>query len=313
MTIKRDLTHMPMVDAPAWSEASGVPPVSDPSYAPALVERWFDRLDDPHLAVAMPEAGPWRGSYAGTCTRQAWYEVTGHAATDPVTVADRWRMNLGTIVHEQLQTAITDIDPDARAEMVLDLNRIGIRGSMRLDLLRTVGDGLVETAEIKTVNGFGFKQMATTFSGPPEGPRDSHIIQAALGAATLATMRDGVVGARIVYLALELLSPSLAKSVGSGGELDRFTAEWFIPLEDCQRIAETEAARWARVDQAMADPGGWVNPVIPLTPLTKPTKIMVVNPKTGAATTTDGQGQRTWQCDYCAFQALCVADHQART
>lgn len=315
MTLKRDLSDLPTAPSPfEQTAAPGVNRVPDknPLVGPALAAEWFKtRVHDDNLPLAMPDAGPHRGSDAGKCSRAIGYRMLGTEQSDPPTIADHWRMDLGSMVHAELQTAIEATTPGSISEMVLDLNTVGIPGSMRLDLLHRLDDGRYEACEIKTINGFGFKASATTFKkSGPDGPRESHVLQAALGAAAAAATYD-VTGARIVYLSMELVSPDLAANIGLGGEVGRFTAEWFIPLEVCQAIAAREAERltWLRNE---IETGLWIRPLIPITPLDDPRNLKVVNPSTGAAVLVDGTGSNSWACGYCSYKSQCIRDHADR-
>lgn len=323
MNIKRDLSDLPTADPPPPERQVGHPPVSDPTIGPRLANEWFERrTHDDNLPRAIPDAGPFRGSDAGKCNRQLWYRLMEYEKTEPFTVADHWRMDLGSMVHEALQESIEQATPGAINELELDLNSIGIPGSMHMDILNPV-DEIVETGpqdevldetvyeavEIKTVNGWGYKQMATNYSkAGPKGPRESHIMQACIGAAAAEAEGYRVTGARVVYLSMELVSPELAASIGLGGEEARFTAEWFYPIEQCRQIAQREASRFNSVLRMINAGELWVNGFIPQSAI-EVDMLKVVNPASGAGVTVDGQGGKTWMCGYCPYQTQCINDY----
>jgi hypothetical protein len=228
--------------------------------------------------------------------------------TNPPTESNHWRMDLGSYVHEMLQSAVMMALPNALHEYEVDMNSIDIPGSARVDLLAPVGN-LYEGVEIKSINGMGFKSTATPWLKTGyQGPRESHVIQAATNTAAVhAAGEYKMKGARIVYLSLELVSPKEAKRMNLDDRA-RFCAEWVIPLEQCQEIAEREARRLARMRKQM-DAGEWVEPVIPTKPLDNPGKIKVTNPRSGAAIDMYDAGDKTWACDYCDYKDQCISDH----
>jgi len=313
MTIKRDLSSLPYIE-PSEPAPSGVDlhPTREPKLGPLIAQAWFNaRTHDDHLAHAIPNAGWYRGSYAGTCSLALHYKTTGVPESDPNSIADHWRMDIGSMVHSDLQAAISQAMPSAEHEVTVDLNLIGVPGSMRIDTVNFMGDVTCETVEIKTINGFGYKSAATKFRGQgPSGPRDSAVIQGALGAVgyQAANPELDVTGSRIVYLALECLSPDLAKYIGLGGEEARFTAEWFISYDECVRIVEDEKDRISKLLADQADEATILpRALIPIDVLL-PTHhtIEVLNPAKGTAVTLDGKGTKTWQCSYCNHQSYCI-------
>lgn len=318
--LKKDLSHLPAVeptyeaDAPVGMQRV---PEKNPTIGPALAEEWFKtRTHDDNLPLAMPDAGPHRGSDAGKCSRAIGYRIQGTEQSDPPTIADHWRMDLGSMIHAELQDAISKVTPGAQHELVVDLNPIGIPGSARMDILNPIaGTQTWEGVEIKTINGFGFKSAATTFKkSGPEGPRESHVIQLAINTAALAkgmAFGSSIVGGRLVYLSMELVSPQLAANIGFGGEVGRFVAEWFFPIAQLMEIAERESNRLMMM-RGELESGSWVRPLIPITPIDDPRNIKVVNPSSGAAVTNDGKGTTTWACGYCSYKSQCVRDHADR-
>ena len=309
----KDLSNLPTVDPAPERNSLGVWPIREPTIGPILAEAWFKaREHDDHLAHAIPDAGWMRGSYAGACARQIMYKRDGIEESDPPTIADHWRMDLGSMVHEELQDAITAVMPDSEHEVAVDLGGTGLPGSMRIDTVNPLGNDEVETVEIKTINGFGYKAAATSWKKTgPEGPRTNAVVQAALGAVALQYERPdiGVKGARIVYLSLENLSPKVAKEVGYGTEVSRFCAEWFIPYDQCVAIVEREADRLIKADIEYNDGSVWdVTPTLPENVYSAPKLLTILNPQTGAAVDEDGNGAKPWACNYCSYQSMCRID-----
>jgi len=321
MNIKKDLTGLPQAESQPYtakaaaSTEMSLAPLRTPVLATRLAHQWYEsRTHDDDLPHALADAGWYRGSYAGTCSRTLMYRRAGTTPTDPSSIADHWRMDLGSMVHEHLQDAITKVMPDAKHEVKVDLNLIGIPGSMHIDTVRPVDDAW-ETVEIKTINGFGFKKSAAKFSGGPEGPRDSAVIQAALGALSYAAQTgEPVVGARLVYLSLECVSPKLAEAIGEGGEEARFSAEWFIPWDDCVQIVAREKYRLDMLEADLQSGDRDVQAIVTTRTMeTYGSYVHIVNPSTGAAIDDQGNGTRTWQCDYCDFQSICISEYQVQS
>lgn len=303
-----DLPSVQYVEPESGPSLLNPTPEATPAIASLLAQHWYQsRTHDDDLPLAIPEAGWYRGSYAGSCTRKLAYSKAGVEKTDPPSVADHWRMDLGTMVHEQLQDAISMTMPGAEHEVQIDLNHVGIPGSMRIDSVRPLGDDDTwETVEIKTINGFAFKKCSTTFAGGPTGPRDSAAIQAALGAvAYCSATGKNVTGARIVYLSLENVSPDLAAKVGRGGIEAQFAAEWFIPFDDCIQIVAREKYRLSLMDQ---DPVPRI--ITTDVMLTGGSYVEIKNPDTGAAIDDKGNGTKAWQCSYCDYHTQCADDYR---
>ena len=314
--IKRDLSDLPTSLAPSDGDADGWWPDRHPRLGPILVDQWIAAQPDNALEVVIPADGKHRGSNAGKCLRAIAYDQTDTERSDPMTVADFWRMYLGSVVHEALQEALPKVMPGAMNEVPVSLVPIGAAGSMRIDIMDPVSmdsDGhIYETVEVKTINGFGYKMQATDFRGPPQGPRSSHMMQAAIGAVAAEAAGYQVAGARVVYLSLELLSPKLAEQVGLGGEEARFCAEWFVPIEQLRPLVEVEMGRWAELTEALGDDPTVIRRSMldEIDPHGVPKYIEIVNPKTGAAVDEAGVGARAWLCNYCNHQSTCIRDFE---
>lgn len=282
-------------------------PVKRPVVVPVLAQKWFDTMSDKDTARPMAVADRrFRASWAGKrCDRSLAYALTGKPESEPNTLADYWRFGLGTMVHEYLQQAFTDLFPNVQVEVPVDLEPIGLNGAATVDMVippQAKGDRAT-VVEIKTINGFGFKKSATAFKGPAEGPRWSAVVQGALAATALEA--DLIVA----YLSLENLSPSMALSYGDGSTVGQFAAEWHYTFEQCAQIAVGEVARVNRV-MYMVDDG-----IVPPRAIHDPDVDaggVVFDPAKGSwSVVTNGAitgTGRTWMCDYCSHRSACIAD-----
>ena len=230
--VAKDLSDLP--NAP---RDAGSPPTSQPEFVNAIAESWYQQYLESGAAHRNKAIDlPYRGSFAGfRCDRQLYYAMAGMPRNVP-SIADAYRMSLGTLVHDGLESAIKDAMPNAEFEVEVDLRTIGVDGSAHADIVTYFDDGRCDAVvEVKTVNGFGFKTMASDFKGPPEGPRSGHVLQAALSAMALGAERVVV-----SYLSMESMSPSLSKYVD--GDIGRFAAEWHFSKEEYEAIAKPEIA-----------------------------------------------------------------------
>lgn len=313
MAIRRTIEHLP----PAEQTAPKLPS-RNPFILRPLVESWWKRYQDSGkdtLALALPEAGPYRASWAGTrCDRALYYKLAGVETTEKFTVADQWRMDAGSMVHEQLGAVYAVMPGDWRMEEAIDLRTIGIPGSSHGDVVEWV-DGQARTVvELKTINGFGFKSAASNFKGGAQGPRWGHVIQALLSAAALGA--DRIV---IAYVSLELISPDIAARTTVNGtsddellrEMGRFAAEWHLTVEDLRPVLDHEVARIQRI-VAFTE-----TELLPARELHDPEYAdgaVVFNPNTGAWTATSPDTGTitatgtTWACRYCAHRTRCIED-----
>jgi hypothetical protein len=304
MPINRDLSDLPS------SSGYGDPPRAVPRLVTKLAEAWHAQLTDEFAHGAIPEL-PYRGSDSGKrCDRQLQYSLSKLPDTDPNDIASVWRMNIGTMVHEAIQrifpAAFDGDGTTVEVERVLDLREIGIPGSQRVDMVLTNAEGVVVPLELKTINGFGFKKMATTFKGPPDGPRSGHRLQLAFSVVALDAPY-GVLG----YLSLENISPDLLKSMYGPDALavQQFAAEWVVSRDEAEVLVARERRRIERVLKAV---DAEVLVSRELSDPEYPLGATVVNPSTGAWSVLD-QGMvvetgRTWMCDYCNQRSRCIQD-----
>ena len=305
--------HGDIQSLPRDKGEDGVPRSKNNFVAVKLAEAWFadhQRSGEMEYAPAMPER-PYRASFASKrCARALQYAMAKVPETEPVTIASAWTMGLGNMVHDRLQNVVTELFPDAEAETTVDLATIGINGSGHADLVLT-HNGERVLVELKTTGGFSFKKMASSFKGKPVGPRFGYIIQAAILAAGL-----GINKIVIALLALEPLSPSLAKSYADS-EADRFAAEWHYTLDELMPFVEAEVARVKRVEDAI-EQGVLVRRVLD-EPI-YPAGAEVIDPTRDLApwqvTNIDGAIVDTgdyWGCAYCSWRSRCVQDGTSET
>jgi CRISPR/Cas system-associated exonuclease Cas4 (RecB family) len=304
MPVAKDLSDLPPADKP-----SGNPPVPQPEFVSAIAYSWFDQYLEAGSnmrAKANPKL-PYRASYtAFRCDRQLYYAMIGMERAEP-NIADSYRMSLGTLVHTGLEDAIKASFPNAEFEVAVDLTPIGVPGSAHADIVTYLDQTerkVDAVVEVKTVNGFGFKSMATDFKGPAQGPRSGHVLQAALSAMALDA--DRVV---IAYLSMENLSPTMKRYTQS--EIGRFAAEWHYTREEYTALAKREIARIQRVTN-------WLDIPDLIAPTTLhddevPAGAYVQDPGRGMWVNTDGAGAitdtgRVWFCDYCDWREVCSSD-----
>jgi len=275
-----------------------------PEYASAVAMGWYEKYlneGKDQLDFAVPGAR-YRASWAHSCLRELQYKITKAEETDPASVADAWRFDVGHAVHDMVQDGIEAAFPTAQREVKVDLNALGIPGAAHLDLL-VADDGIVTAVEIKSINGFGFKKAATNFSGPPEGPRKSAVVQGALSALALDCDR-----LKVMYFGLELLSPSVAAKAGLNGEIGRFVAEWTYERDEYEPIARAEIERVQGVLAHIA-----AGQLAPRWEPEMPLDARITDTSTGQWYETDGSGLvtgsgRTWKCLYCSYRTRCAEE-----
>lgn len=283
-------------------------PVKNPIVVPVLAEKWLAKYQADN-ELEKPKAiadRRFRASWASKrCDRSLGYALTDTPVSEPLTLADYWRFGLGTMVHEYVQEAFTDLFPGVRSEVAVDLKEIGLDGAATVDMVlpaATPADRPI-VVEIKTINGFGFKKAATAFKGPAEGPRWSAIVQGALAAAALGA--DLIVA----YLSLENLSPNIALSYGDGTTVGHFAAEWHYRYEQAHEIATAEVLRINRVlnmvDSDILPPRALHDPEVR-------SGATVFDPSRGSWSVVNNgtivDSGRTWMCDYCSHREQCIKD-----
>ena len=278
-----------------------------------LVHRIAENWKEGSAAPYTPDSMRWRGSWAGNCARQVAYKTMGLEETNPPSLADHWRMGLGSVVHELLEPAVQQWikdSPELTAEEEVDVT-FDSEGYGHVDLVLTAADGRKIVLELKTINGFGFKRSVEDH----DGPRHSHVLQGALYAKGLDA--DLLV---IGYLAMELISAGRAAGKGID-DVGRFAAEWHFTPDEFLPLAEEEERRLAGITKAVHEQESCDIPRrFSLSDPDIPFPAEVVDPRTGQwelrEVDEDGGVRvlntgRAWQCRYCNHQDRCVADWRA--
>ena len=303
--IKTPIDHIP-----AAAPAEGHPPARNTVLVHELADRWFAKYKADgkmDYASAIPEL-PYRASLAGSrCDRQTYYRMAHTEESNPNTVADVWRMNIGSMIHEALGDTLANLGPQWKQEVNVDLRTIGIPGSAHADLVRHDDNGTPNlVAELKSINGFGFKDTATNFKGPAKGPKFGHILQGLLAASAL-----GVDKLVVAYLSLENLSPAMAAQY-SDSDHGRFAAEWQYRVSALEPTLTHERGRILRLVNAVETE---TLPARTLDDPEYPAGATVVDwPKSRKARWHLQSGDRivqageTWMCDYCTHRDICIAD-----
>lgn len=304
MQIRRDLSSLPSPEVAAKA------PTPNMVLVPAVFEHWNERYVAGHEYLpAIPEL-PFRNSDVGKrCDRELGYALAGVEKSNPPEVASNWRFRLGQFVHDEFQAALVEVmrakGEDWRIEDSVDLRPIGIEGSAHGDVVCYRDDKPFIVVEVKSVPGFSFKTTATTFKGPPQGPKHDHVMQAALIAAAL-----GAPNVLIVYISLESVSPQMVTSLGVG-EVGRFAAEWKYTVEELRPLIDHEIGRIQRAirnHQRQLLPARTLDdPEVPggavVTDVNRGAW-MLYDPATGNVTRTG----TTWRCDYCHWRDRCRDD-----
>lgn len=303
--INSDLSGLPQGDKPA-----GRPPDENPDIVGRLAEAFYAKYTaDGHDTLAMAvEGARWRASWSDMCSRRVGYEIAGLEQTDPPGLAEFWRFNLGTFVHEAMQALAADAFPNAQAEANVAIDDFG---AAHVDLVIDDPDPTAEyprtVVEIKSDGGFHFKISTTNWKGVPEGPRSSAVVQGAVSAEALNA--DRLI---VAVFALELLSPDMAAKAGRD-ELGRFAAQWTFLPDEFLPIAEKERKRVRRMIE-IVDEGGLVPRHVPSE---MPARARITDPARSGWTVQDDSGAivmagQVWNGQYCSgycpFFSQCLSD-----
>lgn len=305
MAINKNLQNLPS----GGDQPHDEPPVKDPKFAGLLAAAWAaEYIEDEARSTAAPCRI--RHSDAGKCSRALSYQLLGQPVSEPLTLADHYRFNMGHLVHDQYQRVILSLFPDGVVENVVTLGPVDAEGRSLTaghgDVLVTLtDDGRRYSVELKTINGFGF-QKAIGLKGNAEGPRNGAKIQAALNA--LGSDADVMV---LVYLSLDVIGAGPAQKAGLK-EWERFSAEWRYERDVFEPIALAELERFNEIVM-LADSDILAERFIPDPEI--PAEARITNPAKGTWTV-EVEGRlwdtgTTWQCNYCPFQTQCTDDAAA--
>jgi hypothetical protein len=308
MPIERDLSGLP---GPQRDPEHGWKPDRAPRFASQLAENWMRKhLDDGPRPRAVPDKR-FRHSDAGNCARAVAYAAMDLPASNPMDIAGFWATGMGSLLHDQLQSALKSRwGDDINDEVVCIID--GFEGSGHADLehrsLRleggygTEGAGLphVTVVEVKTVGGFAYK-LAVGERGQAKGPSWSYVVQGALNAKALNA--DELV---VALLARDVISVQAAQR-GGFDELTRFCAEWTLTREEYMPVAEAEVERVSGILRLL-DEGTLPKRHIPDPEL--PKRHIITDPMRGTwVEHQDGQminAGTTWHCAYCRWQDTCA-------
>lgn len=291
-------------------------PTSTPLFGPMLLDYWNQKYEEAgrDKRPMSIEGARFRHSWAGMCARRIQYEIQRHEdirefdiAVEPA--ADRWRMEMGTLVHDYWQAALQHCLPDATIEHVT---------GFEFDTYSTAGhgDALIRhpklgtvCVELKTRNGFGYKQdIGANKSLVPEGPSHNAKIQGALNA--LHEDADLLV---ILHISLEAIGPNqMPPDKKDKYNPMRITAEWWYTPEEYEPWARHELLRAKHIVE-MTDK----NVLAPRSvPEIMPKGARIVDPVKSEWILFDDDNvavQRglLWNqryCTYCKFQDVCLSD-----
>lgn len=297
MPIRKDISALP----------SGNPPDRTPRFGPQLAEALLSRHRAPR-PKAMPERW-FRASQAGKCTRSIALAMADCPETNPADLPGQWAMWIGKMIHAALDEVVGEVFPGAVVEEAVDLID-HLDGSATLDLLVTTADGLRVLVEVKTMGGYKYKMVATSFKGPPAGPPLGAVLQASIAGVALDV--DEVV---VLAYATENVSAWQAEKDQLSTE-GRFTSEWTLDRATYREIAAPEIARlnWLRSkvgDLDTSDPVRFAAEIPRVTLNDDGDPVFVTDPTKGAGELRAADGMvldfaSVWECDYCRFRDTCI-------
>lgn len=256
----------------------------EPRFTQLFVE---DQMQRNLEAGKKPQAfdTPFRYSDSGKCARSMAYSMLGYEG-EPFDAAGTFVTGLGTLIHEICQEAILKRYPDAKFEIP---SRVATSSGHADGIIPTDDLGLV-LWELKTMNGTAAKKAIgfnTKGWGAPGGPRFSTVLQSALNAQ--ANGCDTIV---VGHIALEAISKGLAEK-WDVSEFMRFIAEWVIPKEVWEPLADQEIARQLEIVDVVES--GFL-----------PYRTAVDDD--GMQISLDPDNSKYWQCQYCSHVDRCKKD-----
>ena len=305
MPLKKDLGDMP--EKTKKDRTDGWFP-DEPEIVRPAVDDWYESYlaagkDTLGMAV---DGAAYRASWSGNCLRQIQYDRLKVSPSDPLTVADAYRFELGHFVHEEFQKAIAEAVPNARIEMKLPFNVDGdVFGAVHIDLVLPdpMHKGAVMPVEVKSMGGYQYKLAACQFQGPPQGPKFGHLRQLAIEARALQEAGYEVERGKIIYFSTENVGANLI-DVSVTGDIGRFVSEWTVSIDELDKRAERQIDEFSQVQVAITSKQ-LVGRYIPEEAGT------VDNPETGNGYQYSPTGEivgsfKAWQCRYCSHQQTCA-------
>lgn len=170
-------------DLPA-AQKIGRPPSRNAFVVQAVADKWHQRGGDRVYLPAIPGRRYRASNSAFRCDRALYYATIGAERTDPDTIADTWRMALGTMIHESMAEILTKLGDGWRPEVIVDLQTIGIDGSGHADLVqfRCVHcDEPITMLEVVDSDSTGWQQFACRCSAECDASEPFEIVRTAAG------------------------------------------------------------------------------------------------------------------------------------
>jgi len=235
---------------------------------------------------------PFRYSDSGKCARAmsySYFDYPGEEFDLPSTFVT----SLGTHLHELVQESIGRLYPEAQFEVASRC----VTTSGSADAYIELDNGEKILYELKTINGTGFKKAIGLKTRPPAisnpaGPRASAILQAAVNAKQLAC--DTVIIGLVSY---EAISRQTAAAAGLS-EIERFIAEWEIPREVWEPIADAEIIRQLRILEDLDE--NYLS------------DRFVIDDNMQEVMLAPEDSRQGWQCVYCSYSQQCLKDGPGR-
>lgn len=324
-------------------------PARLPTRNPIIIEpfftKWLEELlatGYDELALAIPEAGPYRASWASKrCDRALWYALNGVEVSNPLGVHDYWRFWLGTQVHQAIEPVMRRLGDGWIPEINVDLRPIGIPGSAHADLVRFVDKNgepweyvgpddndpklhfympggsendtivlregeydpeLMFATDVAEVKSVGGYSFKVCATNF-KGPAEGPRFGAVVQGA-MAAVALNAERFEVVNISLEPVGPDLAKTY-SDSDVGRIAAEWHFDMDHMRKLVAKEAERVGRLDSETLPERELHDPEYPV-------GAVVVNPHAGAwHLVRDGnvdQAGKTWFCAHCPHRDQCIAD-----
>ncbi len=314
MPINKDLAELP-TEKQADRQRKGWPP-DKPTIMTPVMDEWYEQyLKNEEHPANLPmavEGASFRASWGGMCLRRIQYERAHADVSNLPSKADAYRFYLGHDMHDRIQAIARKVFTDVAIEKALKWEiSTDIYGATHIDMVLRDAEhkNHLHPVEMKTTGGYQFKRMATSFQGPPEGPKFSALRQLALEAQALVEAGHKVARGSIIYLAQELVNPKLAADVCDDPELGKFTAQWDIGIDDLRQRWERQNHEFQLV-LAAEEEGNLIPRLIP--EFGNGRNTFVVDPIRRVADTIDTDDHivdthDAWMCDYCPFQILCAS------